>query len=379
VQRVLNIQQRANLWNRIDLLEFLYYFPEYVLIRSRQVSLVVIVAFEIIGDYITKLKNEMVRRMFWGRGNWYKNSFHLLILSFTGLALVTGLASKSLLVEAKQGLDVAYGQGASSDILEQGGSIHTVLAVDPLQPAITMQSYEVGQEESLTVIAEQYNVTEDTIRWANSDLISPFSNEVETGWRLKIPQINGVLYRVHSGQSIDDIASVTGGNKIDIIELNQLVPPDYKIVEGQRLFIPNGSLSVSEVRVEGIPQGVFENPLSNPECSGYTYSRGYSGYHDGVDLARYPGCPVRTIATGTIVFAGWSPLAGFNVRVDHGGGIVSKYYHGDGTFWVKVGDRVQQGQEIMMMGTSGNSTGVHLHISLFKNEVPVDPAFYIPL
>ena len=359
-------------------MEFLYYFPEYLLIRGRQFGLVLLVSLEIIGEYITKFKTELVRRMFWGRGNWYKNSFHLLILSFTGLALITGLASKSLLVEAKQGLDVAYGQGASNDMLEQGGSIHTVLAVDPLQPAITLHTYKVAPGDNLTAIAQQFKVTEDTIRWANSDLVSPFSNEIEAGWELKIPQINGVLYRVHSGQTVDDIANVTGGNKIDIIELNQLVPPDYKIIEGQRLFIPNGNLSVSEVKVEGIPQGVFENPLSNPECAGYRYSRGFSSYHDGIDLARYPGCPIRAIATGTVVFAGWSPLAGFNVRIDHGGGIASKYYHGDGTFWVNVGDRVQQGQDIMMMGTTGNSTGIHLHISLFKNDVAVDPAPYIP-
>ena len=64
------------------------------------------------------------------------------------------------------------------------------------------------------------------------------------------------------------------------------------------------------------------------------------------------------MAAGEVIYAGWSPLAGFNVQIDHGGGIVTKYFHGDGTFWVKVGQRVQQGEEIMMMGTSGNSTGV---------------------
>ncbi len=346
--------------------------------RGRQAAIFSFFSLQLLFEQFTVLKTYLVRRMFWGRGSLYKNSFHLLILVFTVFALLTGLASKALLVEAKQGLDIAYGQGASSDILEQGGSIHTVLAVDPIQPDIPIRDHVVAPGETLASISTDFNVTEDTIRWANNDLISPFSNDIQSGWDLKVPQINGVLYKAQPGQSVDDIANVTGGNRSDIIELNELVPPDYKLQDGQRVFVPNGSLNVSDVKVTGIPKGVFENPLSNPECNGYSESRGFSSYHDGIDLARYPGCPIRAIATGVVIFAGWSELAGFNVRIDHGGGIVSKYYHGDGTIWVKVGERVQQGQDIMMMGTTGNSTGVHLHLSLFKNGVAVDPAPYVP-
>ncbi len=130
--------------------------------------------------------------------------------------------------------------------------------------------------------------------------------------------------------------------------------------------------------VVDIPRGVFSNPLSHPGCAGYTYSRGFTGYHRGVDLAKGSGCPIRAIATGKVEYAGWSPLAGFNVRIDHGGGITSIYMHGNGTFWVNAGDRVQQGQEIMYMGTTGNSTGVHLHVELRKDGYAVNPAGFIP-
>ena len=93
----------------------------------------------------------------------------------------------------------------------------------------------------------------------------------------------------------------------------------------------------------------------------------------------WPGCPISAIASGKVVYAGWSQYGeGYNVRIDHGGGIVSHYYHGNGDIWVKTGDHVEQGQLIMFMGTTGNSTGVHLHLSLFKDNVAVDPAPYIP-
>ncbi len=119
--------------------------------------------------------------------------------------------------------------------------------------------------------------------------------------------------------------------------------------------------------------------MQDPRCAGYVESRGFLSYHNGVDLAMWPGCPISAIASGIVVYAGWSEYGeGYNVRIDHGGGIVSHYYHGNGDIWVKKGDHVEQGQLIMFMGTTGNSTGVHLHLSLFKDNVAVDPAPYVP-
>ncbi len=354
-------------------------FPRYLVWRTKQISFFIGAVFGTFLDLFTTIKSRTVSRLFWGRGNWYRSSFHLIIIFLTVGALGTGIASKMLVVEANQeGLVYTSALGATSDLLQQGSSIQTVLAVDPLDPEVKVEVYTVQDNEDLVDVASKFDVSPDTIRWANAALVSPFSNELEKGWKLKIPQMNGVLYTVKEGQTLAEIVDITKGNKFDIIELNGLVPPSYEPIVGQNLFIPEGSLGVTDVIIQGIPMGVFSNPLTHPSCNGYRWVRGFTSYHKGVDLAIWPGCPIRAIATGEVTYAGWLPMAGFTVKIDHGGGIESRYYHGDGTFWVKTGDRVQQGQEIMMMGTTGNSTGVHLHLGLFKNGIPVNPAPFVP-
>lgn len=363
---------------RFALFEFFGTLVPYAIRRTRQFSRFAITTLELAVDTFNSVKSHTVSRMFWGRGNLYKNSFHILITILTVFALFTGIITQFNLNKDTQALQISYGQGASDDLLQQGAGIQTVLPVDANLPDLRIRTHKVQVGDTLDSIAAQYNVTVDTIRWANLAIISPFSNAIEVGWDLKVPEINGVLYKVRPGQTVDQIASITGGNRIDIIEVNELVPPSYVLEAGKDIFVPQGTLAESEVVVAGIPQGVFANPLSHPNCAGYRFERGMTSYHNGLDLSKYPGCPVRAIAAGRVTFAGWSPLAGFNIRIDHGGGIESHYYHSTGEFWVKVGDRVQQGQEIMMMGTSGNSTGIHLHLSLFKNHIAVNPALFVP-
>lgn len=363
---------------RFALFEFVGTLVPYAIRRANQFYRFAIVSLELAVDSFNSLKSQTVSRMFWGRGNLYKNSFHILITILTVFALFTGIITQFNLNRDTQALQIVYGQGASDDLLQQGAGIQTVLPVDANIPDLRIRVHKVREGDTLDSIAADYGVTVDTIRWANLATISPFSNSIDVGWDLKIPEINGVLYKVRLGQTVDQIAAITGGNRIDIIELNELVPPNYELEAGRDIFVAQGTLAESEVVVAGIPQGVFTNPLSHPNCAGYKLERGMTSYHNGLDLSKFPGCPVRAIGAGRVTFAGWSAYAGFNVRIDHGGGIESHYYHSTGEFWVKAGDRVQQGQEIMMMGTSGNSTGVHLHLSLFKNHIAVNPALFVP-
>jgi murein DD-endopeptidase MepM/ murein hydrolase activator NlpD len=352
----------------------------YLVVRLNQLGIFARAFGELTADTFNRVKSELVSRMFWGRGSLYKNLFHYSIVSITVFALITGVVSQLSRVQANQtALESRAGLGATDDLLQQGGSIQSVLAVDPLQPDVEIDHYTVKPGDTLAGIAQRFKVSMDTIRWANSDLISPFANDVEVGWNLNVPLVDGVLYKVKAGQTLDDVAAITGGNKTDIIELNYLVPPDYVIHEGQHLFVPSGELPESEIEIGQIPKGVFDNPLTDPKCAGYHESRGFSSYHHGVDLALWGGCPVRAIATGKVLYAGWKDsFTGYMVEIDHGGGIVSMYFHSTGEFWVKTGDRVQQGQPIMMMGSTGNSTGTHLHLELRKNKKPFDPRPYVP-
>lgn len=338
--------------------------------------------FNYAGFFTSEIKRRIISRMFWGRSNFYKNAVHLLVIVITITVTLSGIIYRVSDVSASRAtLSGEYTIG-SNDLLSQGGSISTVLRTDNTNlSALQNRKYIVNPGDSLESIASNYNVSMDTIRWANPTLISPFTNDIQAGWELAIPEINGVLYTVREGQSLDEIISITSANnnesnRFNIIELNQLVEP-YTINAGSKLFIPDGNLYNQSVNVEGIPRGIFINPLSSPDCNGYIYQRGFTHYHDGIDLSKWDGCTLQATANGTVYYAGWEVLSGLTVKIDHGGGIHTYYYHMS-DIYVKAGDRVLQGNSIGYMGNTGNSTGTHLHFVLKKDYIAVDPEPYVP-
>ncbi len=120
----------------------------------------------------------------------------------------------------------------------------------------------------------------------------------------------------------------------------------------------------------------FIRPL--PEGCG-EFSKGFSWYHGGVDLAEEDGCWINAAAKGKVTFAGWKETGeGFTVEIDHGKGVTTVYEHGSGEFKVEVGDEVVAGQQIMYMGQSGKATGTHLHFELRLNGTKINPETVIP-
>ena len=337
------------------------------------------------GTIVSKGKSKLISKLFWGRSYAYRNISHVILLLITFSIVVFGLFSR---IEANaNGIERSDNLIGSYDLLEQGGSLQTLQQSSDFGLGVNTQRYSTKEGDTLTSISQHFGITADTIKWANVKSLSIESiltGKVPVNVSLIIPEINGVLYEVKNGDTIDSIintASLTNdeANRFNLEQFNNLTAP-YELKAGQKLFIPDGNLRSTGVGpLAEIPRGVFINPLRHSDCGGYTKSRGFLFYHNGIDLAKWPGCPISAIASGIVEYAGWSSWGeGYNVKIDHGGGIVSHYYHGNGDIWVKNGDRVEQGQLIMFMGTSGNSTGVHLHLSLFKDNVAVDPEPYIP-
>jgi murein DD-endopeptidase MepM/ murein hydrolase activator NlpD len=99
-------------------------------------------------------------------------------------------------------------------------------------------------------------------------------------------------------------------------------------------------------------------------------------FHKGIDIAAAWGTPVAAPADGVVTFAGYKGGYGKMVVIDHGFGIVTKYGH-TSEFFVKEGDRIKRGTKIALVGSTGHSTGPHLHYEIFSDGVPVDPMKYI--
>lgn len=103
---------------------------------------------------------------------------------------------------------------------------------------------------------------------------------------------------------------------------------------------------------------------------------GVSGMHRGQDLGAACGRSVRAATTGTVVQAGWFGTYGNWVLIDHGGGITTGYAH-NSALKVQVGERVSTGQVIALAGTTGASTGCHVHLEARTDSVPVDPVTFL--
>lgn len=115
-----------------------------------------------------------------------------------------------------------------------------------------------------------------------------------------------------------------------------------------------------------------------------TFTQGFGGNadfygpggHNGIDIANTIGTPVVASDAGIVTYAGWKGGLGNAVVIDHGNGFVTEYGHGSAVR-VSVGQRVSQGQVILAMGSTGNSTGPHVHFSIIRNGVYVNPMNYL--
>ena len=103
---------------------------------------------------------------------------------------------------------------------------------------------------------------------------------------------------------------------------------------------------------------------------------GRAQFHRGVDVTNLPGTPVFATAAGAVVFSGWKSGYGYLVIVDHGNGYQSCYGH-NSDVWAKEGERVNRGQILAFMGSSGKSTGSHIHYEIWKGGRPVNPRRFL--
>ena len=106
-------------------------------------------------------------------------------------------------------------------------------------------------------------------------------------------------------------------------------------------------------------------------------TQGYHKYHGAIDIANNQGTPLIAPDGGTVTFAAWSGGLGNAVQIDHGDGFATTYGHLH-TIQVQVGQRVERGQQIGLMGTTGHSTGPHLHFIVTYNGGILNPMNYLP-
>lgn len=242
--------------------------------------------------------------------------------------------------------------------------------------------YVVQGGDTISTIAEKFNISTNTVLWANN-LSS--SGTIRPGDKLTILPTSGVLHKVKSGDTLDKIAKYydTTGDKI--VQFNALADASDLDV-GEYLVVPDGKVPpppapkpkpavASKNTVNIPPVTVVQTNGKMLWPNGCSRISQYFGWrHTGVDIACPLNTPILAADDGVVSRVQYLNTGyGHNVIVDHGGGIQTLYGHMT-TIYVSVGDSVERGQTIGLEGSTGRSTGPHLHF-----EVRIGGKVYNPL
>ena len=269
---------------------------------------------------------------------------------------------------AKDGSDVLVIDGALVSTGESDGK-HT--KVNTMTNNGEISVYTVREGDTLSQIAEMFNVSAKTILWAN-DIKNP--SQIIPGHTLVILPITGVRHIMKSGDTIQTIAKKYNGDVDDIVAYNQLASAE-DISVGETIVIPNGVISApptptkSKTTVRGrgsvVSTGGGSSGFINP-LPGSIQTQGIHGYN-GVDLSGVPvGTHVLAAASGEVIVAkngGWNGGYGSYVVIKHPNGTQTLYGHLSSVA-VTVGQKISGGSVVGGMGNTGRSTGPHLHFEV---------------
>lgn len=244
--------------------------------------------------------------------------------------------------------------------------------------------YQVQPADTVQAIAVAFGLQPQTIMWSNS-AIEDLPDLLRVGQEVVVLPIDGVYHEVQEG---DTLASIVSKYKTDIDaiigeanEWNALQPPNYEIVPGTKLIVAGGTKPYVPKVVTAyngpIPTGArgtgrFQWPTLGRISQGYWYG------HRALDIAAPTGTPSYAADGGFVTFVGWTDIGYGNlVRIDHGNGLASYYGHLNG-FNVVLGQAVQRGDLIGYVGSTGNSTGPHLHFEIRSSNGLLNPRVYLP-
>lgn len=288
-----------------------------------------------------------------------------LVLAFTtfilSAALIFGIAPAAL------------ARPAGPEVDEAAASSTHVVETAPAPSRAEIIIYRIKSGDTLWDIAAEFDIDVETIRWSNP-AIAQNPDMLRLGAELVILPVKGAYVTVQAGDTVERLATRWGVAVEDIVNypLNRL-QAGAALQSGDKLVIPHGRLEVHLA-----PPG--------PPPAGFAYAwpirgmvtQGYSAGHRAIDFGAPYSAKVYAARAGRVVLREWSPVGyGFLVIVDHGDGSRAYYSHLKGA-WVNVGDWVGRGGLVGEVGSTGNSTGPHVHFEIRIGGVAQNPLGLLP-
>jgi murein DD-endopeptidase MepM/ murein hydrolase activator NlpD len=265
----------------------------------------------------------------------------------------------------KGGGDITIVGGTS--LLPETGPSGSLADIENIPTSDQISVYVVREGDSLSQIARMFNVTTNTIVWAN-DIRN--GSVIQEGQTLIILPVSGIRHTIAKGETVKAITLKYEGDYSEVLAYNGLTLESV-VSPGDSVFIPGGVAPVPKyttptqtaiIRGTGGPSyvGYYIRPIS-----GGTRSQGLHGYN-GVDLATSSGAPIFAAANGTVLISknsGWNGGYGNYVVIGHDNGTQTLYAHNNRNI-VYPGQRIVQGQVIAYVGNTGRSTGNHVHFEI---------------
>ena len=291
-----------------------------------------------------------------------------------------------------------FEEEASVQAIYRIPNLHTII---PNRPRTEVVSYTVDRGDAVFGIAQKFNITPETVLWANYDLLNDNPDFLEPGMELNIPSVNGVYYEWQDGDTLEGMAAQFNAELEDIVNFsgNALDLANPEIATGTMVMIPGGTREFRQWLIPTIARGnagvnsvalgpgacsgsyegaygsgAFIWPTSNHFLSGNDY---WSG-HLGIDIAAGQRVGVSVADHGVVVFSGWANRGyGNTIMIDHGNGYQTLYAHMSSVS-VPCGASVLAGSPIGLAGNTGNSSGAHLHFEVRLNGGFINPWFVLP-
>ena len=237
---------------------------------------------------------------------------------------------------------------------------------------VTYKNYTVKPGDTISGIAKKFGLTNLSTLISVNDIGNV--RQLAAGQHLKVPSLDGIIYTVKAGDSINSIATKNNITLESLLDVNDLTTEQLTV--GQQLFLPGVGLDQRTLR--NAMGDLFKMPIAAPFRWTSMYGpridpiAGHKSFHTGVDMACPTGTPILASMSGRVTKTGVTRVYGNYVIIDHGNGYQTLYAHMSKII-AKQGQWVNQGTRIGLVGSTGYSTGPHLHFTVYKNGQLINP------
>ncbi len=241
----------------------------------------------------------------------------------------------------------------------------------------SVKEYKVEDGDTVASVAKKFGIDTDTLKWQNG--LS--SDKIKVGQTLEILPVTGIAHKVAKGDTVYSIAKKYDSSAQAVVDFpfNTFSNDEtFELAIGQVVIVPEGvkpAESIASPRIRQITpdagsvvaSGSFVWPTQG------TITQNYAWYHPGLDIANRAAPNVLAADSGKVIYAACLTYGyGCHVIVDHGNGFKTLYAHFQ-AIYVTVGQSVGRGAALGKMGSTGRSTGTHLHFEVSQNGVKLNP------